>query len=88
MFDMAANGGGLLTLRYEKERYLPVQRTVQAPWRDYAWLPDVVMIAYDDKLPRSSSRDQPMCRLRAAAQSQMNVAAVKPRSSSRRAHKP
>jgi RHS repeat-associated protein len=48
MFDMAANGGGWLTVRYEKERYLPVQRQVQAPWRDYAWLPDVVMLPYDD----------------------------------------
>ena len=50
MFDMAVNGGGVLTIRYEKEHYLPVQRPVQAPWRDYAWLPDVVMIAYDDQV--------------------------------------
>ena len=27
-----------------------VQRAVQAPWRDYAWLPDVVMIAYDEQV--------------------------------------
>jgi RHS repeat-associated protein len=50
MFDMAVNGGGLLTLRYEKEHYLPVQRQVQAPWRDYAWLSDVVMIPYDNQV--------------------------------------
>ena len=50
MFDMAVNGGGVLTIRYEKEHYLPVQRPVQAPWRDYAWLPDVVMIPYDDQV--------------------------------------
>jgi RHS repeat-associated protein len=50
MFDMAVNGGGVLTIRYAKEHYLPVQRPVQAPWRDYAWLPDVVMIPYDDRV--------------------------------------
>ena len=27
-----------------------MQRPVQAPWRDYAWLPDVVMIPYDDQV--------------------------------------
>jgi hypothetical protein len=47
VFDMAVNGGGFLTVRYEKDHYLPVQRQVQTPWRDYAWLPDVVMIPYD-----------------------------------------
>jgi hypothetical protein len=47
MFDMAVNGGGLLTVNYEKEGYLPSQRQVQTPWQDYAWLPDVVMIQID-----------------------------------------
>jgi len=47
MFDMAVNGGGLLTVNYEKEGYLPSQRQAQAPWQDYAWLPDVVMIQAD-----------------------------------------
>ncbi|WAM22762.1 MAG: right-handed parallel beta-helix repeat-containing protein (plasmid) [Candidatus Methanoperedens sp.] len=47
MFDMAVNGGGLLTVNYEKEGYLSAQRQVQAPWQDYAWLPDVVMIQAD-----------------------------------------
>jgi len=50
MFDLAVNGGGVLTVRYEKEHYLPVQRQVQTPWRDYAWLPAVVMIPYDDRV--------------------------------------
>lgn len=47
MFDMAVNGGGPLTVNYVKPGYLPVQRQVMAPWRDYVWLPDVVMIALD-----------------------------------------
>ncbi len=47
MFDLAVNGGGQLTLRYEKDGLLAAQRNVIAPWRDYAWLPDVVMIGFD-----------------------------------------
>ncbi len=46
-FDLAVNGGGQLTVRYEKNGFLPVQRAIVAPWRDYAWLPDVVMISLD-----------------------------------------
>lgn len=46
-FDLAVNGGGPLTLRYEGEGLLPVQRAVVAPWRDYAWAPDVVMVPLD-----------------------------------------
>ncbi|MEO8428355.1 MAG: hypothetical protein ABI651_14690, partial [Verrucomicrobiota bacterium] len=46
-FDLAVNGGGQLTLRYEKNGFLAAQRAVVAPWRDYAWLPDVVMIPFD-----------------------------------------
>lgn len=47
MFDMAVNGGGLLTVSYEKSGYLPVQRQVNAPWQDYAWLPAVALIPVD-----------------------------------------
>jgi hypothetical protein len=47
MFDLAVNGGGFLTLNYTKSGYLPAQRQVEAPWQDYASLPDVVLIAVD-----------------------------------------
>jgi plastocyanin len=47
MFDLAVNGGGQLTLRYEREGFLAAQRAVDAPWRDYVWLPDVVLIPFD-----------------------------------------
>lgn len=50
MFDIAVNGGGHLTVDYKKEGYLPVQRKVDAPWQDYAWLPDVVMISLDTQV--------------------------------------
>jgi RHS repeat-associated protein len=47
MFDMVVNGGGLLTVEYVKSGYLPVQRDVQTPWKDYEPLPDVVMVPLD-----------------------------------------
>lgn len=49
-FDMAVNGGGLLTVRYEKEGYLTAQRQVNVPWQDYAVLPEVILIPYDSKV--------------------------------------
>ena len=54
-FDLAANGGGLLTVNYEKAGFLPVQRQVNAPWRDFRSLPDVVMIAIDAKVTTIAS---------------------------------
>ncbi len=49
-YDMAVNGGGLLTVRYRKEGFLGAQRQVTVPWQDYLWLPDVVLIPPDDKV--------------------------------------
>jgi len=50
MFDMAVNGGGWLTIDYIKDGFLPVQRQINVPWQDYAWLPDIVMIPVDDQV--------------------------------------
>ncbi|WP_303900977.1 NHL domain-containing protein [Thiohalomonas denitrificans] len=50
LFDLVVNGGGLLTVNYKKEGYLPVQRKIDTPWEDYTWLPDVVMIPLDTKV--------------------------------------
>ncbi|MCU7907003.1 MAG: hypothetical protein KZQ76_14420 [Candidatus Thiodiazotropha sp. (ex Epidulcina cf. delphinae)] len=50
MLDMAVNGGGLLTINYEKAGYLPVQRKVDAPWQDYVWADDIVMIRLDEQV--------------------------------------
>lgn len=49
-FDLAVNGGGRIIVNYEKEGYLPVQRGIDTPWQDYAWLPDVVMIELDPEV--------------------------------------
>jgi len=50
MFDMVVNGGGMLTVNYEKMGYLPVQRQLTAPWNDYAAVDDVVMIQLDSQV--------------------------------------
>jgi YD repeat-containing protein len=50
MFDMAVNGGGLLTVNYAKAGYLNAQRQIQAPWEDYAVLPDVVLVQLDSQV--------------------------------------
>jgi RHS repeat-associated protein len=49
-FDLAVNGGGLLTVRYERSDLLQVQRQLDVPWGDYSWLPDVVMIPLDSSV--------------------------------------
>jgi RHS repeat-associated protein/uncharacterized repeat protein (TIGR01451 family) len=49
LFDLAVNGGGLLTVQYEVEGRLPAQRQVQTPWGDFAWLPDVVLVPLDSR---------------------------------------
>src|SRR5215471_3332116 len=50
MFDLAVNGGGLLTVSYQKDGMLPAQRQVHVPWQDYAWLPEVVLLPYDTRV--------------------------------------
>ncbi|HEX7181284.1 MAG TPA: RHS repeat-associated core domain-containing protein [Thermoanaerobaculia bacterium] len=47
MFDLAVNGGGALTLQYEKDGYAPAQRTVDVPWRDWVWAEDAALVPYD-----------------------------------------
>lgn len=50
LFDLAVNGGGQLTVNYRRDNYLPVQRTIDVPWQEYAWLDDVVMIPLDSNV--------------------------------------
>jgi YD repeat-containing protein len=47
VFDLVVNGGGPLTISYERAGFLPVQRLVEAGWRESAFAPDVVMIRLD-----------------------------------------
>ncbi|MFT3777052.1 MAG: RHS repeat-associated core domain-containing protein [Ottowia sp.] len=46
-YDLAANGGGWITVHIEKPGYMSAQRRFQAPWRDWAIAPDVVLLPYD-----------------------------------------
>jgi RHS repeat-associated protein len=50
LFDLAVNGGGQLTVQYQHDAYLTVQRQVQTPWEDYTWLPDVVLLPFDSNV--------------------------------------
>ncbi|MCC6523707.1 MAG: carboxypeptidase regulatory-like domain-containing protein, partial [Polyangiaceae bacterium] len=46
-FDFVTNGGPLVTVVYEKDGYLPAERSIATPWADYALLPDVVLLRPD-----------------------------------------
>jgi len=48
-FDLAAGGGGWITINYQKLGYMRVQRRFQAPWRDFAYAPDVTLLPYDSQ---------------------------------------
>jgi RHS repeat-associated protein len=50
LFDLAVNGGGILTVNYQKDGYLPVQRQVDTRWNDFALADDVVMIPVDTQV--------------------------------------
>jgi RHS repeat-associated protein len=47
MFDMAVNGGGLLTLGFAKAGFIPAQRQVNTPWMDFVFADSVHLIAAD-----------------------------------------
>ena len=47
VFDLAVNGGGLLTVKYEKANFCSVQRQLSVPLQDYVISPDVVMVPLD-----------------------------------------
>jgi RHS repeat-associated protein len=51
-FDLAANGGGRLVLRYEKDGYLSAERTAQPGWQRYERLPEVGMLERSAKTSR------------------------------------
>ena len=49
-FDLAVNGGGTVTLVYEKDRYMSAQRQVEASWSDFAAVEDVVLVGYSRRV--------------------------------------
>lgn len=55
VFDLAVNGGGIVTLHYEKSGYFSIVRTIQAPTQDYGALDDAVMIQADEQVTEITS---------------------------------
>jgi RHS repeat-associated protein len=54
-YDLAVNGGGPLDLSYAKSSYLPAERKAVAPWQDFRWVDDVVLIPLDPNLTTIST---------------------------------
>lgn len=50
VFDMAVNGGDYMTVRLEKDGFLPVERELDVSARDFEVAPDVVMTPIDPKV--------------------------------------
>lgn len=48
VFDLVVNGGGVVTLDFERAGFLPVQRQEEMDWRDSTVIEDVVMIGLDN----------------------------------------
>ncbi|MFT4579436.1 MAG: RHS repeat-associated protein [Nitrospinales bacterium] len=48
-FDMAVNGGGLLTIKYDLPGFCPGQRKLIVPWQGFAIADDIALVALDDK---------------------------------------
>ena len=49
-YDLVVNGGGPLTLRFERQGALETHRTVPVPWLDYTTLDDVALTAPDARV--------------------------------------
>ena len=50
IFFMVVNGGGTVTVNFEKGGYLPVQRDVKTPWQEFAYVDDLIIVKLDDKV--------------------------------------
>lgn len=46
-YEFALNGGGHVVMQFEKADLLPVQRTIQTPWREWVRVDDVALTALD-----------------------------------------
>jgi RHS repeat-associated protein len=53
--DLVVNGGQPLTVTYAKPGFLPVDRTINVPWREFTSLPDVALPALDSAVSAVSS---------------------------------
>ncbi|MEK6772790.1 MAG: PKD domain-containing protein [Bdellovibrionota bacterium] len=51
-FDLAVNAGGMLTVEYKRNGYLPSQRQAFLNYNEFEFMPDVVLVRPDDKVSR------------------------------------
>ncbi len=58
-FDLAVNGGGWLAVNYEKLGFIPVHRRENVSWQDYSYIPEVVMIGYDNQVTSMALNSNP-----------------------------
>lgn len=49
-FDLAVNGGGDLTLAFQKETYLPAQRKLNVPWESDVYAPTLRLVQRDSRV--------------------------------------
>ncbi|HBF12360.1 MAG TPA: hypothetical protein DDW49_03060, partial [Deltaproteobacteria bacterium] len=49
-FDMVASGGGIVTVVFQRQGYLPVQRKVKVPWRDFVVIDPIIMMPLDEEV--------------------------------------
>jgi len=50
VFALVTNGGENLTVNYEKEQYLPAQRTIALPSQDFVIAPDTILLGIDPQV--------------------------------------
>ncbi|XP_067122609.1 teneurin-m-like isoform X2 [Centruroides vittatus] len=56
-FDILVNGGGAVTLQFQRNPFHPIKRTILAPWNEIVVMKPVVMSALVDTLPESEKDD-------------------------------
>ena len=82
-YDLAVNGGAPATLSFALAGFLPVQRQVPTPWRNYAFVPDVVLTPFDGEVTTIAANSRLGRRSPGEAASPMPRAPAKQPSSSR-----
>ena len=49
-FSLAVNAGGTLTVRAERDGYLPSDRALTLDWNEYGWIDDIALVALDPQV--------------------------------------
>jgi RHS repeat-associated protein len=49
-FDMAVNGGGVVSVKFEKDGFIPAQRQINAASQDFSMARDVMLLPLDERV--------------------------------------